>query len=175
MRRRPISAWLGSILAIALCLGLKATTLQRLALDDMIQGSTDVVRAKVKGSTSVLRHGDVFTVYQLSVLEQWKHQAGRIAPQEVAVPGGVAGGVRQQVGGAPVLRPGQEYILFLWQGKSGLTQLMGLSQGVFGVIGERTVQAPATDQMLDRAGHTVMPEALSLKLSVLKARVGGVY
>ena len=45
--------------------------------------------------------------------------------------GGVAGGIRQSVSGAPELKPGQEYVLFLWTSRSGLTQVIGLSQGLF--------------------------------------------
>ena len=36
--------------------------------------------------------------------------------------------------GAPTLAAGQDYVLFLWTSKSGLTQVIGLSQGLFNVI-----------------------------------------
>jgi len=166
---------------------LSATTLQRLDLPEMIEKSTSIVRARVVSSSGITRHGDVFTIYKLEVLEQWK-QTGHNAPPhnastEVAVPGGVAGGIRQIVSGAPTLRAGDEYVLFLWQGKSGLTQLMGLTQGLFRVVSvagpERAyedaeaVQAAATEQMLDAAGRPVRPDAMSFKLSALRARVAG--
>ena len=168
-------------LALALCLVLPhllATTLEQLGLGQMISGSTAIVRARVGAASGVVRNGNVFTIYPLDVLDQWKLQNGRIAPHELAVPGGVAGGIRQPVSGAPQLRAGQEYVLFLWQGKSGLTQLMGLSQGLFLVSapdGRRenaeAVQAPASDEMLDRTGRRVQSAAMSIRLSALKARV----
>lgn len=81
------------------------------------------------------------------------------------------------VAGAPTLRPGQEYVLFLWTSRSGLTQLTGMSQGLFSV--ERTTagdpqasRAAAGEQMLDAAGHAVREEALSMPLTELRAQVG---
>ena len=131
----PLLALLGTALGVAPA--LRGTTLEQLDLDELIHGSTAVVRAKVSGSTAVRRQNDVFTIYKLDVMEQWKSQPGSNAPLEVAVPGGVAGGIRQMVSGAPLLHPGEEYVLFLWQGRSGLIQLMGLSQGLFRVIHTR--------------------------------------
>jgi len=93
----------------------------------------------------------------------------------VAVPGGVAGGLRQIVPGVPQLRAGQEYVLFLWTSRSGLTQLMGMSQGLFTV--ERTTagdiivtRAAAGEQMLDGAGRAVRDEALSMPWPELKKK-----
>ena len=47
------------------------------------------------------------------------------------MPGGVVDGIRQSVSGAPELKPGQEYVMFSVDQPSGLTQVMGLSQGLF--------------------------------------------
>jgi len=153
----------------------EATTLQQLSLGEMAQKATAIVRAKVTGSIEVLRGTDVFTVYQLETLETLKAPNG-IKPADVAVPGGVAGGLRQVVAGAPVLRAGQEYVLFLWTSRSGLTQLMGMSQGLFSV--ERTMagdviatRAAAGEQILDGAGRAVRDEALSMPWAELKSKV----
>lgn len=150
-----------------------AAILQQLTLDDMARKSTSIIRARVTGSSQVVRSGDVFTIYKFETLETWK--SGRAA-QEVAVPGGVAGGMRQVVAGAPTLRAGREYVLFLWTSRSGLTQLMGMSQGLFSV--ERTAsgdrqasRAAAGEQMLDSAGRVVRDEVLSMPLTELKAKV----
>src|SRR5665213_4149859 len=152
-----------------------ATTLEQLSLGEMAQKATAIVRAKVTSSIEVLRGTDVYTVYQLETLETVKAPNG-IKPADVAVPGGVAGGLRQIVAGAPVLRSGQEYVLFLWTSRSGLTQLMGMSQGLFTV--ERTTtgdlrasHSAAGEQMLDAAGHAVRDQALSIPLTELRARV----
>jgi hypothetical protein len=150
----------------------RATILQHLTLDEMGRKSTSIVRARVTGSSEVVRGGEVFTIYKFETLETFKSGP---AAREVAVPGGVAGGMRQVVAGAPTLRAGSEYVLFLWTGRSGLTQLMGMSQGLFRV--ERTTgdlrasRDAAGEQMLDAAGHAVRGEALSMPLTELEARV----
>ncbi len=152
-----------------------ATTLQQLSLGEMAQKATAIVRAKVTGSVEVLRGTDVFTVYQLETLETVKAPNG-IKPTDVAVPGGISGGLRQVVTGAPVLHAGQEYVLFLWTSRSGLTQLMGMSQGLFAVE-RRTAgdaiatRAAADEQILDSAGRAVRDETLSLPWAELKSKV----
>jgi hypothetical protein len=150
-----------------------ATILQQLPLGELAGKSTSIVRARVTGSSEVVRGADVFTIYKFETLETLKSGP---AAREVAVPGGVAGGMRQVVAGAPTLRTGREYVLFLWTGRSGLTQLMGMSQGLFSV--ERTTasdgqvsRASAGEQMLDAAGRAVRDEPLSMPLTELKAKI----
>ena len=168
------------MLAIFMCFAgvwipAEATTLQQLSMAEMAQKATAIVRAKVTGSIEVLRGTDVFTVYQLDTLETVKAPNG-IKPLDVAVPGGVAAGMRQVVAGAPVLHTGQEYVLFLWTSRAGLTQIMGMSQGLFTV--ERTpagdvmaTRAAAGEQMLDGAGRAVRDETLSMSWAELKSKV----
>src|SRR4051794_41901673 len=69
-----------------------ATILQQLTLDEMIHKSTSIVRARISSSSEVVRGGEVFTIYKFETLESLK--AGPTAPEE-AVPGGIAGGLRQ--------------------------------------------------------------------------------
>lgn len=162
-----------SVLLASVGIPAGATILQQLTLDEMARKSTSIVRAKVTGSSEIVRGGDVFTVYKFETLEVLK---SGLAAREVAVPGGVAGGMRQVVAGAPTLRAGREYVLFLWTGRSGLTQLMGMSQGLFSVdrstAGDLQVsRAPASEQMLDAAGRAARDEALSMPLPELKAKV----
>lgn len=161
---------------LALVAPMGATTLEQLTLDDMIQKSTAIVRARVVGSHSAARGGNIYTYFQLQVLESWKGSAVTSATAEVAVPGGAAGGIRQSVAGAPELKPGREYVLFLWTSRSGLTQLMGLSQGLFhvsedgsgGVLARRP---PASELMLDRSGNPVEDRSLSIQIRDLRAQV----
>jgi hypothetical protein len=164
-----------AIFVVLACAGFPAgaTILQRLTLDEMAQKSTSIIRARVTGLSEVVRGGDVFTIYEFETLETLK--AGPAA-QKVAVPGGVAAGMRQVVAGTPTLRTGREYVLFLWTSRSGLTQVMGMSQGLFSV--ERTTnrdglasRVAADEQMLDAAGHAVRDETLSMPLTELKAKV----
>src|SRR5690606_6220970 len=73
-----------------------------------------------------------YTLYAFETAQQWKGAA--IAGLEVAVPGGTYQGVTYSFGGTPELKAGEEYVLFLWTGPSGRTQIVGLSQGVFHVL-----------------------------------------
>ncbi len=166
-----------AIIVFSACLqqAAEATTLQQLTLEEMAQQSTAIVRAKVTGSSGVWHGTDVFTVYQFETLETVKSQNGA-PPVEVGVPGGIAGGVRQVVAGAPLLRQGREYVLFLWTGRSGLAQVIGLSQGLFAV--ERSsagdviaTRGTAGERMLDRAGHAARDEALSMPWAELRSKV----
>jgi len=150
-----------------------ATILQQLTLDEMARKSTSIVHVTVTGSREVVRGADVFTLYKFETLETLKSGS---TTREVAVPGGVAEGIRQVVAGAPTLRAGQEYIFFLWTSRSGLTQLMGMSQGLFRVertaAGDRQAsRVAAGEQMVDAAGHAVREETLSMPLTDLRAKV----
>jgi len=167
------------ILSIALVLtGMlppaSATTLQRLGLDEIIKKSTSIVRAKVLGSAGALVGQDIYTYYQLQVLEDLK-SAG-VQRTEVAVPGGSARGLRQIVAGAPVLKTGDEYIFFLWTSPSGLTQVIGLSQGLFSVVQNAAgdvvvVRRAASELMLDKSGRVVSDQDVLMRLSDLRAEV----
>lgn len=155
-----------------------ATTLEQLTLDDMAQKSTAIVRARVAGSHAGTRGTNIYTFFELQVIETWK-SSGQINSQntiEVAVPGGAFDGIRQNVTGAPELKPGQEYVLFLWTSRSGLTQVIGLSQGLFKVSeessGKAVAQRPAASElMLNRSGLPVDDRAVSMPLQDLRTHV----
>ena len=168
MRALAISVFFAGLTA-------NATTLQQLTVEEMAQKSTAIVRAKLTGSNGIRYGTDVFTVYQFETLETVKRPNGP-PPIEVGVPGGIAGGMRQVVAGAPVLRVGQEYILFLWTGRSGLAQVIGMSQGLFAVDrttagGSIATRGMAGERMLDGAGHAVRDEAVSMPWPELRAKV----
>lgn len=173
----------GLLMAVLAIAPLQATTLQKLSLPEMARRSTAVIRARVVASSGVLRGSGVYTVYKLNPVEVWKAPASG-APAEVAVPGGVAGGLRQPVDGAPALVEGHEYVLFLWTGRTGLTQLIGLSQGLFDVRATSDTastakspavtmvwRSPASERMLDGQGRPMPDEAVSMKLADLKTQV----
>lgn len=157
----------------------EATTLLRLSMDDMIRQSTSIVRAKVTATSSSFRGRDIYTHYQFQVLETLKAAplgSGGGAVTDVAVPGGVASGLREMVPGAPTLAVGQEYVIFLWTSRSGLTQVIGLSQGLFNVLQDQggnavLVRPSAPGLMLDRAGNVVDNSAVAMTLSDLRAQV----
>jgi hypothetical protein len=168
-----------STLRIGLCLSLAvaaaATTLEQLSMASMVAQSTSIVRARITSSSAGRRGSAIYTYYGLDVLETLKASAQE--PSEVAVPGGTMGTVRQTVAGAPKLESGQEYVLFLWTSPSGLTQVIGLTQGVFRVFDNAgqamVVRAAATETMLDAGGRTVQDQRLSFSLDALRQLVRG--
>jgi hypothetical protein len=169
MRTRSIL--LAGLAAIA-C--VRATTLQQLSLDDMIQQSTGIVRAKVTGSASRLHGQNIYTYYHLQVLESAKGGAGR--ELDVAVPGGTLNGKREMVPGAPALTTGSQYVVFLWTGSSGMTQIIGLSQGLFLAAsdgsGRINLARPAAEElMLDKNGKAVSTKSVGLAWSDVRTRI----
>lgn len=162
-----------ALLAVGILLPASGTMLQKLSMDEMIQKSTLIVRAKVTGSHAAFLGRDIYTYYQLQVLEGWKLAGQQI---EVAVPGGAARGLRQLAPGSPSLNPGDEYVMFLWTSRSGLTQIIGLSQGLFSVklnsAGDAVLIRPAgADMMLDKSGKVVSDEAVTIRLSDLRIQI----
>src|SRR5690348_7019689 len=91
---------------------LGAATLSRLTLDDMINQSTAIVRARITGSYAAARGPVIYTFYQAQVTAQWKGATQTAV--EIAVPGGTANGLRQTFPGTPQLTEGKEYLLFVW-------------------------------------------------------------
>src|SRR5271169_1847146 len=149
--------------SVALLRPAGATTLLKMSMDDLILQSTAIVRAHITGSRTAMSGKDIYTYYQLQVSETLKK--GAILPAEFAVPGGVYGNLRQIGIGSPVFTEGQEYVLFLWTSRSGMTQVIGLSQGMFRLgqdaSGESVLNRPAiADQMVDKSGQAVIDTAV---------------
>ena len=96
---------------------------------------------------------------------------------EIQLPGGTAGNLRQTFAGVPQFKAGDEYVFFLWTGKSGSTQVLGLTQGLFGVApgGARdplTTRPASHEVMLDHGtGKQVKDQTLTMHLSQLRARI----
>jgi len=151
--------------------GLSAATLEKLSMDDMTQKSTVVVRERINSCAGEQKGSVIYTRCRMSVTERWKGTAG--AQLEFFVPGGTARGLTQVFTGTPNLAPGSEYVLFLWAGKSGNLQVIGLSQGVFDVkAGGITVKREAsTERMLNAAGQPVQDEGVEMSVAALKQRV----
>ena len=165
-------------LVLTFCTGpLQCATLERLSLDDMTVKSTAIVRGKVSASYAAYAGNlpVIYTHYSVSVSE-WLKGSGRNTV-DVVVPGGVVNNVRQSFSGAPTLNPGDEFVFFLWTSKTGLTQVLGLTQGLFSVASDGTVDPMATrsashELMLDgRTGHPVKDQTLLMHMSELRARI----
>jgi hypothetical protein len=152
----------------------QATTLQRLSVAEMTDQATEIVRAKVTGCSSAVRGSLIYTNCSLSVIERWKGAAQSTV--SISIPGGTVGTRRQTFSGTPTLNPGDEQIFFLWTGRSGITQVMGLSQGLLTLekAANGTVYAtrtPTSERMLDGAGRPVADEGVDVPLEELKSSV----
>jgi hypothetical protein len=153
---------------------LPGSTLQQLSLDDMIRLSTVIVRGKTQQTVSTYRNSIIYTHYQVQVSETLK---GTAANQlDIVVPGGAANQMQQIFAGAPSLAPGQDYVLFLWTSKSGLMQIIGLSQGLFVVTTNASGQlmvarAAATERMVNASGAQVNDSNLQMQLSDLRSQI----
>ncbi len=168
---------LGILALIATSLGsVSGATLEKLTTDDLVQKSTDIVRAKViSASTSYRgtagRGGMIYTHYTLQIVERWKGLDG--VRMDLAVPGGTVGNIRQTFPGAPTLEPSIEYVFFLWTSRTGLTQIMGLSQGL---LTEKVDASGATilyrnasaEPMVDSAGTPVTDSGFRLPLAAFR-------
>jgi hypothetical protein len=158
--------------ALFACAGAPAATLQQLSVDQMTQAATAIVRARVTGATAGFTGSTIYTHYQLQVTELWKG----FTPAEVAVQGGVSNGYRQSFPGVPELTVGTEYVLFLWtSGTTGITHLVGLSQGLFNLSAQPDGTVLATrpligELMLDAAGHRVADQAIRMSIASLRTQ-----
>jgi hypothetical protein len=168
------------ILAVAAgCLpSISGSTLQRLSLTDMIQKSTMIVRGTIQpGTSGAFRGSLIYTHHQLSVTTAFKGTPGQSI--DVAVPGGGLNGIQQPVAGAPTLTPGQDYVLFLWTSRSGLTQVIGLSQGLFNVTENAKGQVvvsreAASETLLNSSGQQVTDSNLQMPLAQLVSKIQAV-
>lgn len=162
-------------LAAALALGalqVPGATLEQLSMDQMAQKATSIVRATVADSYTNVINSTVYTHYTLRTAETWKG----VPAGEVMVPGGVSGGLRQTFPGVPVLTPGTEYLLFLWKSSTGITHLLGLTQGLFEVAKQADGSSLATrakigEMMLDASGNKVADRAITMVLTDMRSRV----
>jgi hypothetical protein len=172
------------ILGLLAALGtLPGSTLRQLTLDDMIRQSTMIVRGTVQPATVQYHGSTIFSHYTIQVTETYKSPAASPTTNQspatsldFGVPGGSLNGAIQRVAGAPILNVGQDYVLFLWTSKSGLTQVIGLSQGLFAVISTpgtvpTVMRAAAAEQTLNSAGQTVTTNDINMPLSALKTEI----
>lgn len=158
---------------LAVC-PLWATTLQQLSTAQMTSASTAIVRGTVSGSYTAMSGKTIFTHYTVQVSETWKGTS--VSTVDVAVPGGALNGLRQSFVAVPVLQIGQDYVLFLWRGSAGPTQLTGLTQGALAVQpggnGQLTVSRRATGEiMLNSLGRPISDEPVMMPLTSMRATV----
>ncbi len=165
-RLRHIAA---ALLAVTL---LPGVTLQQMTVDEMTQQATAIVTARVTGTSASFTGQTIYTHYKLQITETLKG----FPTQDVVVPGGTVGKYRQLFPGTPELQPGQDYLLFLWTSSTGLTHLMGLSQGVFALAPQADGSTVASrgiigELMLDKTGRQVRDQGVQMKLADVRTRI----
>ena len=165
-----------SVLALAVSAALlPAATLEKLTVDQMIIKSTAIVRGKVLNSYTNMSGPIIYTHYRVEVSETLKGQPRAIV--DLGYPGGTINGKRQSFAGVPTFSPGDEYIFFLWGGKSGLTQVVGLSQGLFAIprgdsADPVTTRVASHETILDPAtGKPAAEQPVTMRVSELRARI----
>ena len=103
------------------------------------------------------------------------------------VPGGTVGEIRHVTVGAPVLRPGERAVFFLWRGSDSLWRPVGLTMGVYAVrndprTGQPVVRPPVVPGRTTSIGPVVrgdprrkllpMQEFESLVQLIIAGRLG---
>ncbi len=162
-------------LVFAVIAAAQGATMEYLSTDEMIDQATAIVRARVVESGARQHGALVYTHFTVRVLERLKGNGPERL--DVAIPGGNAGGIRQTFAGAPVLTKDNEYLLFLWTGTSGMTQVLGFSQGVFRVsvdrAGERSAARVATGEVMLEAktGRRIADQPVQMRLRELRSRI----
>ena len=173
---RPVKPLLLNTLTLAFCaVALPAATLERLSLDDLITKSTAIVRGKVLNSYTSTNGPVIYTHYRVQASETLKGTANGVV--EFQLPGGVSNNMRQSFAGVPRFKAGDEFVFFLWTGKTGATQVLGLTQGLFSVASGSaadpvTTRSASHEVILERgSGKQVKDQTLTMHLSQLRARI----
>jgi hypothetical protein len=159
---------------MAMALVAPAATLEQLSTERMIAESTEIVRGKVLYCVGTYRPPVVWTNCEVTVTERFKGAAA--ARVMVAVPGGTSSGIRQAYAGAPTLERDKEYLFFLWQGKSGIKQIMGLCQGLLTIVKDDkgnliAYRGKTEERMLDASGREISDTGLTVRLTTMRAKI----
>lgn len=157
-------------------ISMSASTLQQLTLEQMAEKSTEVVVGKATQCSPELKGKLVYTTCHLNVAERWKSSPHGKATS-FSLPGGSANGIYQQFSGVPDIQLNKDYVFFLWTGPSGMTQIIGLSQGALSIEKKSdgvsmAVRTPhGKSRMLNHQGKSVWDEGVDLPLSQLRNKV----
>ena len=166
--------WLISLLVFGIR-PLPCATLEQLNLDDMVAQSTAIVRGTVVDSWAALTGSIIYTHYRVQVSESFK--GPRQGSVELVVAGGAVNNLSQSFSGSPTLNKGDQFVFFLWTSRAGLTQIMGLTQGLFAIAPGASDDPVATraatrELMLDpKTAQPVKDAVLSMRLSDLRSRI----
>jgi len=171
---KTVKCFLPLLLAFCL-LPLHGATLQQLSMNDLIVKSTAIVHGKVTASYAAFNNKIIYTHYTIQVSERFKGPSQNSI--DVVVPGGTVGTLRQTFAGTPEFSVGDDYVFFLWTSRAGLTQVMGLTQGLFAVAEDgstdpETTRTASRETMLNaKSGQPVKDQTVTMKLSQLRSLI----
>jgi len=125
--------------ALILCLALaaasfvRASTVEKLSFDRLIDEADLIVKGRVEElkNRQAPDRRSVTTVVMISVVSQFK--GAKVSSITIEQPGGSMGRVAQGVPGLPEFSPGEDVIIFLKQQRSGTYSIVGGKQGKFSV------------------------------------------
>ena len=126
-----------------------ASTVRQLTLKELATQSTTIVHATVSGVSSRWddQHKEIYTYFDLQVLEHIKGQKGKsvLAMRQL---GGAVEGIASVVPGMPSFHTGDEVVVFLTEpDRAGYPWVVGLQQGKYDVVtdgaGAKTVRSEA--------------------------------
>ncbi len=162
------------LLGFVFAISASGATLEQLTFDELSGKATDIIYGRVLGSKVQVVGDSIYTHYNVQTVDRWKGTARLV--MDVVLPGGEAGGMRQNFAGVPALQTGREYVMFLWTGPSGRTQLVGLTQGLFDVSESQAGEILASrgvsaELMLDHSGKAVQDQPVQMKLKDMSSRV----
>ena len=172
---RPSAIWgLVLVLLLGSASFAEGSVLRGLTLSELQDGADAMVAGTVVGVRAVRSRGIVETVARVRVDRSWRGTASRVI--EVRVPGGVRGGRRVIVPGAPSFREGEHVLMFLVR-DGDQYRPVGLFQGVWRLDPEHPRQAHASDSggaaVLRPAVGTAAVEATECTVQQLVGRSRG--
>jgi hypothetical protein len=132
----PKKLFWGLIVFVIILAGLpavsRATTVERLSLEDLAKRSQNIVEGVVRGARTYWSPNGklILTTTTIEVTESMKGQAPRTV--EVTTVGGQIGDTVLHVGGMPTFVTGESTIVFIEKSSTYLT-VLGFSQGKFTV------------------------------------------
>jgi hypothetical protein len=155
---------------------IHATTLARLSLEQLAQGSDAVARVRFAGAESRWDNGSIWTVTTFNVVETLK---GQLPPKiDVRLPGGHVGHLTAAVEGTPKFNPGGEAILFLQASSAGGFTVAGWVEGSFRILRdprtgiETVTQDSSAFAVFDAATRTFHTEGIRrMPIEQFRARV----
>ena len=127
--RRPqiVVALLLAVLSIAS--PVRATTLERMSLDQLARAADTVVRARCASTSARWENGAIWTFSEFDLVERFKGNP----PERIRVrsPGGRVGHLSTRVEQAPEFRPGDDAVLFLEASADGSYGVTAWAEGTF--------------------------------------------